>query len=556
MQTVGETASASVLAAAVDASVVRPAGRYAAACALCAGNPIVFGGVLMGASEPPPSGVPPQPAEQWERTGAEGVRPKPLPDGQLSAQLWAADGAAGGAARGVRWERLVPSEDEYVGAPIARHSAAAVSLGGARMVVHGGITSLGEVSDELWMLACQPIATGAPDASWRLLRPNAHAEAPSARAHHTLVRTPHTNADGQAVLLYGGSAPPAGAIEADPTGRFFGDVWRLVAEVEGVLMRVRWVLLAKDGATAPVPRAAHAAAAHAHGACCEGAGCMIIFGGLDETHEPLGDLWEFCVSTRSWRELLSPAAERSGGKWAMTWQAAAASSTWPGVRHRHTLTALAAPTPANQSVGAAGDADSTPPSALLLFGGVGLPANRNSSLTGAAGASPLLDDGLWLFSLETATWMRIHLPAGGARPTARLGHVATRLTPSTLWLYGGLSSGEVAPAAQQDAPAWSFSLPSAAADEACVGCSANGACDLRLRRCVCEPPWSGERCESLQTAAVPAAPRRAISAALWLCGALLVGALLGWVGRHRALKREIEQRRREQARERGRTIHK
>ena len=55
--------------------------------------------------------------------------------------------------------------------------------------------------------------------------------------------------------------------------------------------------------------------------------------------------------------------------------------------------------------------------------------------------------------------------------------------------------------------------------------------------------WVGAR-------GVPAAPRRAIAGALWLSGSLLLGGLLGWVSRGRALVRAEQERARAEARER------
>lgn len=206
--------------------------------------------------------------------------------------------------------------------------------------------------------------------------------------------------------------------------------------------------------------------------------------------------------------------------------------------------------------------------ALLLFGGVAAPL--------AVGASPLSEDVPWLYSLTRAEWVKLHTPAGGARPSARLGHSAVAVSPGTLWLYGGLADGGSGgggggerggdgdplggaghaggggrPVAHED-DTWHFELPSQLdeAVAACAGCSEHGACDLSLRRCICDPPWGGVRCAEEQTAAVPRAPRRAIAASLWLSASLLLGGLLGWVSRGRRIANEEQQRAREEARER------
>lgn len=261
---------------------------------------------------------------------------------------------------------------------------------------------------------------------------------------------------------------------------------------------------------------------------------MVVFGGLDETHGPLDDLWQYCVSSRWWTELTP-----KGGQHA----------AWPAARHQHTLTALSAP-PSSGS--------STTSTHLLLFGGLSRPAST--------GASPLIDDGAWLYSLRSGTWLRLHSPPGGARPSARLGHSALALSPRVAWLFGGLAGEGDGPAGGEDGPLggggrptihaaddlWLLPLPDDVDDatDACSGCSEHGACDLRLRRCVCDPPWGGDACDVLQAAGVPEAPRRAISGLLWLSGSMVLGVLLGWVSRGRGLVREAQERARAEARER------
>ena len=291
---------------------------------------------------------------------------------------------------------------------------------------------------------------------------------------------------------------------------------------------------------------------------------MVLFGGLDAQHGPLDDLWQYCVANRSWTELTPRGAARA----------------WPAARHQHSLTALSAAQPAGKAhttagkVGAtageagkaAGEARQEAAAALLLFGGVAPPS--------AAEASPLVDDAAWLYVLSRSEWLRLHTPAGGARPWSRLGHAALAVTPSAAWIHGGLGGGGVAlsgAAAQEedargghaggggravahegDSGAWHFELPPnfEAAAASCSGCSVHGACDLSSGRCVCDPPWAGDACDRPQADGVPTAPRRAIGGALWLSGALLVGGVLGWVSRGRALVRQEQERARADARER------
>ena len=75
---------------------------------------------------------------------------------------------------------------------------------------------------------------------------------------------------------------------------------------------------------------------------------MLIFGGLSSTHQPLSDLWQFCVSTGKWVELVpSAAAEaitRIGARnlWPTYLADAWPEVVWPTPRHQHSLTALAA----------------------------------------------------------------------------------------------------------------------------------------------------------------------------------------------------------------------
>ena len=93
-------------------------------------------------------------------------------------------------------------------------------------------------------------------------------------------------------------------------------------------------------------------------------------------------------------------------------------------------------------------------------------------------------------------------------------------------------------------------LPTFAVSSARIALMLLSPCCLADGRCVCEPPWGGKQCDSLQPEGVPLAPRRAISAALWLCGSLVVGTLVGWVCRQRAIKRELQDKKRAQTRER------
>ena len=528
---------------------LRPARRYAAACALCDGKPILYGGVLLGGASEPPITL----AEDNSLSSSHPADASAA--SELSSQLWRATDPHEGYDS---WERLVAMEDEYMRIPLARRAAASVSLGTDLVAMHGGLTSQdkGRANDELWLLKCGPVAHGAPPASWYMMR--GAAAAPSARAHHSMVRMPSTvHTTNPAVLLYGGSSPPAGvptgytlaANSGDPTGDFHSDTWQLIVQSSGgAKYNARWVRLSEEGWAAPPARGGHAAASHAHGSCCASLGCMLIFGGLSSTHQPLSDLWQFCVSTGKWVELVpSAAAEaitRIGARnlWPTYLADAWPEVVWPTPRHQHSLTALAAaPSPhlaANSSA---------EPGALLLFGGIG-------------GPTAVRDDGLWLYHLSRGVWLKVHTPAGDARPFARLGHSALALSPSTLYLYGGIGEGEAArgggislgasPVAAEEP--WEFTLPTNLDDvvDACARCSQHGSCDLSDGRCVCEPPWGGKQCDSLQPEGVPLAPRRAISAALWLCGSLVVGTLVGWVCRQRAIKRELQDKKRAQARER------
>ena len=297
-------------------------------------------------------------------------------------------------------------------------------------------------------------------------------------------------------------------------------------------------------------------------------GCLVIFGGLDARHRPLADLWQFCVATRAWTPLATPP---SGGGLRTR------AFSWPAARHQHSLTALVPPplVPAptttftathHDAAAAAVRGNATASPALLLFGGVSLPAR--------AGGSPLLDDGLWLLSLRRAAWVRVHTPAGARRPSARIGHVALASPASTLWLATGLTA-----AAAEDDAAWLFAAPSTleAALSSCfgdgdsgggsgggdgsgggsggrrrVGCSARGSCDLAVGRCICEPPWTGDDCDELPLSPEEArrpASRRALILLLCFSGALLVGAVLGWVQRDRGLAAEDAQHERDLARE-------
>ena len=158
---------------------------------------------------------------------------------------------------------------------------------------------------------------------------------------------------------------------------------------------------------------------------------------------------------------------------------------------------------------------------------------------------PLRADGLWLFDLRSQKWMRINVPPGALQPSPQLAHSAVAATPRALWLYGGLAERHAA---------WQFVIPTTLDKDlkACAGCSSHGACDLRLRRCICDPPWGGDTCDATQAVGVSSSTRRAISASFWLSGSLTAGVILGWTNRQRALKREEEYRARRLARERAR----
>lgn len=539
-----------------------PSWRHGAACGVCDERPILFGGLTAAAT---PTGPPTLAADVWQARGpARGPR-------QTSQ---------------AQWVTLAASEDVEFGAPTARRAAAAVGLGGMLLLLHGGLERGARPLDDSWVLRCTPIAPGAPSASWQLLRPRGDGR-PAARAYHTLTALPATaHARGVRVLLFGGSAPlPSANAAADgavsePTGTFFGDVWmlsigeaetdeaetertdarRLDADVSSRAPVETWSQLwtPRDGmhtqedddedhhprARAPSPRAAHAAVTHAYGPCCDLRGCLVVSGGVDARHRPLGDLWQFCAETRVWSELHAGGDGLDDGP-----GGGGSTAPWPAPRHQHSLTALAPP--AGAAATNAHFAPTTVP-ALLLYGGISVPAHAN--------ASPLLDDGLWLYGLRERAWVRVHTPAGGARPAARLGHVAVASTPSTLWLWGGLTD---------DPDAWFFRMPAAfdLALATCFGeavgagsettgvrpgCSAQGSCDLAIGRCICDPPWTGDDCS--EPPLTPAAARQPIARrtlVVMLCffGALVVGAALGWLQRGRRLLGEEVQREKDRARE-------
>ena len=414
--------------------------------------------------------------------------------------------------------------------------------------------------------------------------------APPARAYHTLVRSPLSAAGELDVLLYGGSAPAdtpgavgeVGGVEGaavgapsyggggEPSGVFHGDVWQLVggggaggggagAGAGGVPASITWRrLLSADeiaAANGPPARAAHASAAHLHGECCALAGCMVVFGGMDARHRPLADLWQLCTHTRTWSSLL-PAKGTVGAAGTVP-EILHEILAWPGARHQHSLTALASSRAVDgrASVGDGGDAsvgDGGDASVLLLYGGAALPSH--------SAAPPFADGHLWLYSLRTRTWLRLHQPAGSAAPAARLGHGALSIETGALWLYGGLEQ----PALGSDHGAsWHYRLPQTAQLEAAIdactdngGCSAHGGCDLTIGRCICEPSWGGPACNDVLTAESaddePDGTRRGIAAFLWFAAALLVGGAAGWFERHVRIQREQRQLARARAREHAR----
>ena len=549
--------------------------RYGAACAPCGSLPALFGGLgdamgPTGGGGAAGRGHLPDSRYAWgggegDASAARALPPRPA---VLSAEVWVATEAASPQSR-ARWQLMTVADDDVVHSPSGRKGAAMVGMDASLVAVHGGLSEEGAANGELWWLRCTPIAPGAPPASWRLLR--YQGEAPLARAYHTLVRTP-ASADGSLnALLYGGSRPTgnaAGSAGHGPTGHFFTDVWRLSvpsaaaaggqfatagrAQVAGGGQWEQLVPPTGDGTDWPPARAAHAAATHTHGACCRVSGCMVVFGGLDSTHGALGDMWEFCVANRTWSRIPHIGAV-----------------AWPSARQQHTLTAVSLPPPSDQaaprngslaremsrpSSGALRTALHTPAAVLLLYGGVTRP-------TAIPGPSVRVEDSLWAFSLSLRTWTRLHTPLGNARPSGRFGHVALSVRPGTLWLYGGLSDTPedasahdvAADGGLRDAH-WHFTLPpdSDATLAICAGCSGHGACDLQIRRCVCEPPWGGEDCAAPQAASVPSIPRQAFALLLWLSSSLLVGSAIGWLHRHRALAREAAERARDGQRERAR----
>ena len=599
-----------------------------AAAAVCGGRPILVGGL-------------------WSTTASDTGTPRAaLP----SARVWEMREATH-ERHHPKWTERQVIDDRRYGAPSARQAAAAVSLSAERLLIHGGVSGDGRPSEELWMLRCHPTELGDYDAAaWRFLPPEANSMQPEARAFHTVSRLPArvpppTARAHERVLLYGGAAPArtsdsaAGRTPIDPSAVVFGDVWMLVmpasapeaepaanvtaapnsANGVGALMDIttspaRWERLWRGSserarhtnnpseptaALEPAPRSRHAAITHAHGACCKLDGCLLIFGGLDGRHRPLGDLWEFCVATRTWHGL--GVSARGEGGWIPQ---SARPLAWPMARHQHTLIALVPPntdemgmptTAANAlrhlDNGRESGAHSPPP-AVVLFGGAAIPSR--------ADASPLVDDGLWLFSLRHRGWVRVHSPEGSSRPEARIGHVALATPASTLWLWGGLIDearreatgnagvssvvrasltipGVATGHARSHEDAWSLAMPAALDDalEACFGrravaedeafevggsndsgsdssgCHAHGACDLALGRCVCDVPWMGDTCNELAPTqdARQSTSRRPIVILLCFCTALVVGGAIGWLQRDRRLKAAAEQRAKDQARE-------
>ena len=511
----------------------RPARRYDVACALCDGLPTLFGGVTTQREDmvlSPHSSAQFPHGKPWSLRQDVGLTPLPPPASELSSELWVVHGAA--EPDSLRWEKIRASEDEYVGAPAARRAAAAVDLGHSLLALHGGLSRDGSANGELWLLRCAPIAPGAPRASWRLAPVGASA-APAPRAYHSMVHVAAPSGSGLlSAVLFGGCSPSpsighgADWRAAEPTGKFFGDVWLLTVgysrDAPTLYEHAKWKQIRVNTATSrrinpmslrPSARAGHAAATHHHGPCCKVSGCMVIFGGLDDNHRPLQDMWQLCFANRTWTEIKPPVVDMSGE----------GSVAWPGARHQHSLTGLPATDDPNGS-----------PDVLILFGGV----------VGEMG-EPLRADGLWLFDLRSQKWMRINMPPGALQPSPQLAHSAVAATPRALWLYGGLAERHAA---------WQFVIPTTLDKDlkACAGCSSHGACDLRLRRCICDPPWGGDTCDATQAVGVSSSTRRAISASFWLSGSLTAGVILGWTNRQRALKREEEYRARRLARERAR----
>ncbi len=560
-QPVALAASAAAPSAAGGGS--SPSWRYDSAAALCNGRPLVYGGVA-------PEG--------------DGEALAPSPTGEhLSSAVWA---AAGADAHSPRWERLLPFADALSGEPSARRGAAAAGVAAAPrgagadlvgtglspglapgLAVHGGIDGFGSPSAELWVLRCAPIVAGAPPSSWRRHTPSLAEAAPCARAYHTLssLRQDDGRDHSPLLLLYGGSADGradgragGGGNSSLGSGRALGDLWafsppsvppplagglsvlggtwRLLAEAPAETAEERY----RGGATgrgpgrgaadtsplAPPARYAHAAVVHRHGECCERRGCLLVFGGVGMRHRPLNDMWQFCVSSERWRRL-ARAADGTG---------------WPAARQYHSLTQLtsAAPGVVEAAAGRRGaplnGTEGRPATGwVLLFGG-------SVEVEGGSGARP--SDELWLFSLATERWVRVHTPAGAPRPAARFGHSAASVREGgSLWLFGGLHGGPAGASTPDPrdgaglADTWHFPLPANLSSSACAGgCSAHGACDLRQGRCVCDPPWAGPACDEAQRP--PAAgeeTRRALRALLWLCAALSVGGALGWWHRHREI---------------------
>ena len=176
--------------------------RYDAAVAECNGRVVMVGGNAAAAWLPDgrPARMAPT-AEAWAL----------VPAGDSAR----GGGEASGGEAGGRWVRLVtdllpgPSGWRAEPGPSARRGAAAASLGGGLVAMHGGVSGeeAYEVpSDELWLLGCP--AEGA--AVWR------HQSAPdtrrpTARAFHSATQLPTAAAGAVELLVYGGRAPLGGA---------------------------------------------------------------------------------------------------------------------------------------------------------------------------------------------------------------------------------------------------------------------------------------------------------------------------------------------------------
>ena len=251
---------------------------------------------------------------------------------------------------------------------------------------------------------------------------------------HCLVGASASHPTQASARIHAGTSTSTSSFE--PTGDFFGDVWLLTAmrsadpsggggmsgaesAVASLRRRraaaIRWTRLAGDGELEglagqyPPARSAHAAVAHSYGDGCEVEGCLVVFGGLDRRHRPLNDLWQFRVSSRSWHQLARPPDGQHStplGPPIAHGSPLPSASAWPMGRHQHSLSALVPPTSRSPNAPTAAPNASRHAAAapvLSLFGGVSVP----STADGASAPSPLLDDGLWLFSLRRRVWLRV-----------------------------------------------------------------------------------------------------------------------------------------------------